>query len=841
MAELLYRLGKLSARRTWIVLVSWLVILGVAVGGFLMGFKPLASSFDIPKTASGEVTEELEEKLPDFSGASGQVVFATTDGSALTDQQRDQISELTADAADLPDVSEGVDPFDSETERAEQMQELEDGREKLDDGQKQLDDGQEQLDKGQKQLDAGFDELDAAAEELDAAREQLEAAGQPTDQLDAQEAQLDVQREKLDAEQEKLDAEQEKLDDGQKDLDDNERQIEAGTELLEYAEGIRTVSSDESTAITNVAFTKPRLELEQETKDAVIDHFESEDIDGVDVSFSTDIAQGMPQIFGVGEGIGLAVAAVVLIVMLGSLLAASFPLITAVFGVGVGVLSSLSFSGVVDMNSVTPVLGVMLGLAVGIDYSLFIINRHRKQVLSGMDVRESIALANGTAGNAVVFAGTTVIIALAALNIVGIPFLGVMGTVAAACVAIAVLLSITATPALLGLAGKRLLTRKARARLDNGDRQTPPEMRPMPTWRALVTAVVSIAVLLTVAIPALSMRLGLPDGSTEPEGSAAYNAFMTVEDKFGAGANSPLLVTAKLPSGLDETELVETQLSVVEDIAQQESVSAVVPVATSDDDRLAAFQVLPEEGPNAVSTEDLVHQLRDVEVTKDNNVLGVAGQAAINIDISQNLNDVLPAYLALVVGLSLLIMIGVFRSLLVPLIATGGFVLSLLATYGAVVAVFQWGWLSDILAIHNTGPILSFLPVILVGILFGLAMDYQLFLSSGMREAYVHGSSARLAVAEGFRAGRSVVTAAGLIMVSVFGGFVFSDSMMIRSIGFGLAFGVLVDAFVVRMLLMPALMHLLGKSAWWLPRWLDRILPNVDVEGAALERRHGDA
>src|SRR5690606_9340315 len=218
--------------------------------------------------------------------------------------------------------------------------------------------------------------------------------------------------------------------------------------------------------------------------------------------------------------------------------------------------------------------------------------------------------------------------------------------------------------------------------------------------------------------------------------------------------------------------------------------------------------------------------------------LGVAGLAASNIDISEALDSVLPLYLAVVVGLSLLIMILVFRSLLVPLIATGGFVLSLFATYGATVAVFQWGWGADLLGIHP-GPILSFLPLILVGILFGLAMDYQLFLASGMREAYVHGSPARLAVAQGFRAGRSVVIAAGLIMVAVFGGFVFSESVIIRQLGLGLAVGVLLDAFVVRLLLMPALMHVLGRAAWWIPRWLDRILPNVDVEGAALERTHG--
>jgi putative drug exporter of the RND superfamily len=296
-------------------------------------------------------------------------------------------------------------------------------------------------------------------------------------------------------------------------------------------------------------------------------------------------------------------------------------------------------------------------------------------------------------------------------------------------------------------------------------------------------------------------------------------------------------VTAALPAGLDDTELLEQQVLIAETLSGLEDVEAVAPIAVSDDGRLAAFQVMPAEGPNSESTEQLVRELRALPTLEHGVALGVAGQAAINIDISEGLVGILPIYLIVVVGLSLLIMIGVFRSLLVPLIATGGFILSLFATYGALVAVFQWGWFAAPLGIH-TGPILNFLPVILVGILFGLAMDYQLFLASGMREAYVHGSEARLAVAQGFRAGRSVVIAAGLIMIAVFGGFIFSESVIIRSLGFGLAFGILIDAFVVRMLLMPALMHVLGRSAWWIPKWLDKILPNVDVEGAALERRH---
>jgi len=805
LAELLYRLGKFASRRAGVVIVAWLVVLAVAVGGFLVGFKGLSSSFDIPGTASGAVTDELQKKLPEFSGASGTVVFSSTDGSALTAEQRDEISALVADADDLPDVSAVVDPFQTEEQRAEQAAQVTDGA-------AQIAAGRAQLDAGQAQLDAGLAQLDAAETQFGAA------------QVAPQRAQLEAQQAELTA----------SLD----ELEQQSTTLELGAELLALSDGIRFVSDDGSTALVNIAFSEPRLDLQEESKQAVIDYFEADEIDGVEVAFSTDIAQGVPEVFGVGEVVGLAVAAIVLIVMLGSLLAAALPIVTALVGVAIGVVGSLSFSGLVQMVSVTPVLGVMLGLAVGIDYSLFIINRHRKQLMQGAEVRESIGLANGTAGNAVVFAGATVVVALLALNITGVPFLGLMGTVGAVCVAVAVLIAITLTPALLGLLGERVLGRRARARISPAVPVQRKEVRAMSTLRAVVTLLVTVAALLTIAIPSLSMRLGLPDGSSEPADSASYRAFSLTESEFGAGANGTLLVTATLPEGLTDDEVLEKQVLVAQAIADNDDVTAIAPIAVSDDNRLTAFQVIPAEGPNSVSTEQLVRDLRDLPAIESGIALGVAGQAAINIDISESLQNVLPLYLLVVVGLSLLIMILVFRSILVPLIATGGFILSLFATFGATVAVFQWGWFAQVFGLHSTGPILSFLPVILTGILFGLAMDYQLFLASGMREAYVHGAPARLAVMQGVKAGRAVVTAAGLIMVAVFGGFVFSDATIIRAIGFGLAFGVLIDAFIVRMLLMPALMHLLGTSAWWLPRWLDRILPNVDVEGAALERKH---
>ena len=602
---------------------------------------------------------------------------------------------------------------------------------------------------------------------------------------------------------------------------------------------MRLVSEDGSSAVAAVMFDAPQTAVPTETKDALMAAFRAAPVDGVEVDFSSSIASGMPEVMGPGEAVGLVIAAIVLFVMLGTLVAAGLPLITALIGVGIGVLGAMSLSGVVEMVSVTPVLGVMLGLAVGIDYALFIVNRHRRQLMDGYTVDESIALATGTSGNAVVFAGSTVIIALLALNVTGIGFLGLMGTVGAACVAIAVLIAVTLTPALLSLVGTRVLRRRETERLavQTGPAPVRPAA-PMATRSAIARVILAVAVLGVVAVPAASMRLSLPVGSNEGAETTQHVAYDIVADKLGDGANGPLLVVADLPGSPTEAEALDYQVQVATALAAFDDVVAVAPIGTSDDRTVAAFQVLPAEGPTSVSTERLVADLRAASPLADGITLGVAGQATGNIDISQKLADALPLYLALVVGLSFVIMVVVFRSLFVPLIATGGFVLSYFAAIGGTVAIYQWGWLGPVFGVSTPAPILNFLPTILVGVLFGLAMDYMLFLASGMREAYAHGAPSRTAVVLGFRAGRSVVAAAAIIMVAVFGGFVFSDSAIIRPIGFSLAFGVLVDAFVVRMLLMPALMHLAGDRAWWLPRWLDRLIPNVDVEGAALERQH---
>lgn len=798
MAHLLFRIGRGSAARPLVPIIAWALVLVASAAAYLTFGGKLADTFSIPGTETQRVTEEMNQEITGLDGGSARVVFETADGTPFTPEQQAAVTAALATSLDVPHVTGVVDPFTTQAQREQQAQQLQDSKD-------QVAQGREQLEQGQAQLDAAV--------------EQAKAGGV------------------YDAMADQLAAQQQTLDDSAAELDAAAAQLDAGEQLAANASALSTVSESGATALGVVQFDTEVHGVPQSDKDTVVEDIESATPTDVNVYFSAEFVSGPEGILGAGEIVGVALALLVLIVMMRAILPALLPIVTSAIGVGIGVATSLAFSGVVDMQSVTPVLGVMLGLAVGIDYSLFIINRHRTQLKRGMAVTESVGLANGTAGNAVVFAGSTVLIALLALNITGIPFMGVMGTVAAFCVLVAVLIAVTLTPALLGLVGMRALGKKARASVGDAE-HAEPEAKPMRTPRAIASLIVAVVALAVVAIPSFSMRLGLPDGSQEPADSTQYLAYTTIGEEFGEGINGPLLVTAKLPAPASDDELLDAQVAVSNAIMSHDDVVAVLPVATSADNDFLAFQVIPAEGPSSESTETLVHDLRATSPLEDGTVIGVAGEASGNIDISEKLADALPVYLVVVVGLSILILIVVFRSLLLPVIATAGFVLSLFAAFGFVTAVFQWGWLGSLFGVHDPGPILSFLPIMLTGILFGLAMDYQLFLASGMREAYVHGVPARAAVVAGLRHGRAVVTAAAIIMISVFGGFVFSHIAMIRPMGFGLAIGVLLDAFVVRMVIVPSVLHLVGDGAWWLPRWLDRLLPNVDVEGSALEREH---
>lgn len=754
---------------------------------------------------------------------------------------------------------------------------LDAGAKELAAGEKTLSAKRAELESAAAKLPAAKAKLDAGAAELRASRAKVQdAAATIADgkaQLAAGQAQIDANAAKLAAGEKTIEDNQAKLVAGQKEIDektaalpDAEAKLEQGAKDLKTGRaeldfatrqagatsGMRFVSADGSTAVANVTFVGSADSLSTADRAAIQSISAAPEAAGVEVLFSKEILQDLSSLFGAAEVIGLAIAAAVLLLMLGTLVAAGLPLLMAVLGVGAGVGGTLAFSSLIEMASITPALALMLGLAVGIDYSLFIVHRHRRQLLEGVPLGESIARATGTSGNAVVFAGLTVVIALAALTVPGLPFLSILGLSAAFTVMVAVLIAITLTPAMLGIIGTRLVSKRAWARAaaataandSTGDgTQLPTNNAGNRGWGALVTrrpwiaALASIALLVIVALPATQLRTALPDGSAEPVESGAYKAFEQMSDAFGAGYNGPLLVLADLEDGLDARGADEANLDVADELRRIDGVVAAIPVQVTETHNLGAIQIIPAAGPSSEQTEELVHQLRDaageIELATGAHI-AVTGQVAAQVDVSEKLTQALPPYIGIVVGLSLILLLLVFRSIVVPLLATVGFLLSLAAAFGATVAVYQFGWLGNVFDVHVPGPIMSFLPILLTGILFGLAMDYQVFLVAGMRESFAHGQPARAAVRSGFAHAAPVVTAAALIMASVFAGFVFSHLTMIRAIGFSLAIGVLFDAFIVRMTLTPAIMHLLGHRAWYIPRWLDKILPDVDVEGTKI-------
>ncbi|GAA2683744.1 MULTISPECIES: MMPL family transporter [Actinosynnema] len=590
-----------------------------------------------------------------------------------------------------------------------------------------------------------------------------------------------------------------------------------------------TISPDQRTAYASVTYDAPLADVTTASREALLATGGAAREAGIGVEYSgqvtTVVAGGHA-----AEAIGLAVAALVLLLTFGSLVAAGLPLLTALVGVGLGITGIQIATGLFELSAATPALSTMLGLAVGIDYALFVVSRYRGELELGHDREEAAGRAVGTAGSAVVFAGLTVIIALAALTVTGLGFLAAMGVAAACTVAIAVLATLSLVPALLGFAGRAIKPARRRA---GESPATPLGER----WARVVVkhrwlaVVLSVAALGVIALPATDLRLALPDDGAAAVDSTQRKAYDQLSAGFGAGFQGPLTVVVEAPG--DAAEVAERSRLA---IAALDDVATATPAVVDEAGDTALLTVIPLSAPTSEATEDLVHAIRDLP-DPDGARLSVTGPTALNIDVSERLADALVPYLAVVVGLAFLLMTLVFRSVLVPLKAALGFLLSVAASFGALVAVFQNGHLAGLIGLDSTGPVISLMPIFLVGVLFGLAMDYEVFLVTRTREEHVHGAEPDEAVVSGMRHGARVVTAAALIMISVFAGFVLADDAIVKSLGFALAFGVAVDAFVVRMTIVPAVLSLLGRSAWWLPRWLDRILPDVDVEGEKLARR----
>ncbi|MCM3160788.1 MMPL family transporter [Metabacillus litoralis] len=601
------------------------------------------------------------------------------------------------------------------------------------------------------------------------------------------------------------------------------------------------LNKEKTIGYATVIYDVPATEVTEKSKEIVLDSIESTREAGIQTELAGSVAFSEIEVGGITEVLGVVVAFVILALTFTSFLVAGMPILTAAIGLGIGLMLILIGTNMFEITSFSLTLAAMLGLAVGIDYALFIVSRFRQQLTRGYSVKESVAIANGTAGSAVVFAGITVIVALLGLAVADIPFLTAMGISAAMCVLIAIIIAVIVVPAILGLMGHKIGPNRKNGLLQKmkGSSQKTDSNKwgKFVTKRPLLVTILGIGLLTVITLPFFNMELGLPDNGTKSDETTERRAYDLLSEAYGPGYHANLVIAAKIQENTENPQdALNNVIEQLEELPNIKSLTPPIPGATGD---LYIMNLTPEKGPDDLETKELVSSIRDKSelILKEQNIeVMVTGLTAVNIDISQKLNDALPLFAALIVGFAFILLVLVFRSILVPLKAVLGFLLSLGATLGFIVFVIQDGNLLNIFGLPTASPVLSFLPVIVVGILFGLAMDYEVFLVSRMREVYSHTGDAKKAILAGMKDSGGVVTAAGLIMISVFAGFMFAPDPIIKQMGLALTFGVLFDAFIVRMAIVPAVMSLMGKAAWYLPKWLDNILPDLDIEGESIMR-----
>ena len=606
----------------------------------------------------------------------------------------------------------------------------------------------------------------------------------------------------------------------------------------------KLISPNGTIALGTVQWSEPATSVPDASLSALQAALKPVQAHGVQVEYNGSVYPGWRvAVSETPELIGIVVAFIILMVTFGAFAAAGMPILGAIIGVITTLMGITAIASVVTIASASTTVALMLGLSCGIDYGLFILSRHRTNLLNGMTPEESVPLAVGTAGSAVVFAGLTVIIALCGLTVVGIPFLSVMGLAAAASVAVALLIALTLVPALLGFAGMKvarftrlpLLGKRAErtARRSAADPESPAGAR----WARFVVrhrvlaGIGGIALLGALAIPALSIQLGLPGAASDPVGSTDRQAYDLTTEGFGPGFNGALLIVAQDVRSPAATSQIASALTKLPDVA------TVTPVITKNG--ISLIKVVPDSGPSDPVTATLVHRIRDdrtaIEGSTGAQIL-VGGTTASNIDVSAKLSSALPVFLIVVVGLAFVLLTFAFRTILVPLKSILGFLLSMAAALGAQVAIFQWGWGEHIFSITPTETI-SFLPIIMLAIIFGLSSDYEMFVVSRVKEEYTRNGDARRAVYRGTGHSARVVTAAAMIMFSIFVAFMFTSSPTIKAIGFSFAAGVFLDAFVVRLTVVPAVMAIIGSRIWYHPRWFARYVPDPDIEGKRLDEK----
>jgi putative drug exporter of the RND superfamily len=613
------------------------------------------------------------------------------------------------------------------------------------------------------------------------------------------------------------------------------------------------VSADGRTALIQVQYDEdPRVlgDVAYERLEAAVEPARDA---GLQVELGGELPQFAEEIeTGTAEMLGVIGAIAILLVAFGSVIAMGLPIGIAALGLGCGTALILIGTTVFDIPAESGMLATMIGMGVGIDYALFVVTRHRAELRAGLTVADAAGRANATAGQAVVFAGGTVVIAICGLALAGIPAVTLMGMSSAVVVAVMVLASVTLLPALLGFAGMRLKDATlpwARRREANAEEWherltrlgVSPDMRPdgwqrwgnhvtRHPWRWLVAGVTA---LLLVAAPVLSMRLGQTDAGTNPPSSTTRKAYDLTAEAFGPGFNGILLLSVELTGDREADAAALDALG--RGLADDPSVAVTAPARVNEAGDAALVTVVPAAAPQDAETSQLVHRIRDEIVPEALDGTDarayVGGLTAVFIDLSDKVASRLPLFIAAVVGLSFVLLMAVFRSVLVPLKAALMNLLSIGAAYGVVVAVFQWGWGKSLIGLDETVPIVSFVPMFMFAVLFGLSMDYEVFLLSRIREEHLEGRDNTSSVITGISSTARVITSAALIMICVFAGFVLGPQPIVKMFGVGLATAVLVDATIVRVVLVPATMRLMGEANWWMPRWLDRLLPNLDIEG----------
>lgn len=774
MSKFLYRLGSWSYRTVWPFLAFWLVLL-IAFGGLVAGFaKSPNPNFAMPDMDSTVTQEEMMERFGTETDAMsepvGDVIIQAPEGKTLED----------------PEVAGDVDKLLAELKGTDVL----------------------------KDTDSLVSPVMAAAGMQQQMSEKMAAQGMPQEQIDKNLQQLSP-------------------------LSEDKR---TGTVSITFdSDNVMDIPAEDLTKVTDV-----------------LNDYDG-DASDLTVKYSGNAFNGAAEgMNGSAELIGIIVAAVVLLITFGSFVAAGMPLISAVIGVGIGILGVQLCTLFTDtISDMTPTLASMIGLAVGIDYALFIVNRFRNELITSSGLNNlspkelaqelkkmdkatrahAMGMALGTAGSSVVFAGITVVIALAALTIIGIPFLSTMALAAAATVIIAVCVALTFIPGLLGLLGTKVFAwRVPGPKVPDPEDEKPTmgllwvrRIRAHP-WLHLIAGVVLLGIL---AVPAANLRLAMPTDGTAKLGTPQRDAYEMTEEAFGPGRNAPMIAFVDVANVAEQDRMPAFQ-ELLTKIQSTDGVENAQIVQTTENGDAAQVMITPTTGATDPETTETLNHLRDYQKEFEDSTggsYGITGITPIFDDISQKLSDVLVPYIAIVLGLAFLVLMLVFRSLWVPLIAAAGFALSMGAAFGVTVAIFQEGMFG---IIDDPQPLLSFLPIMLIGLTFGLAMDYQVFLVTRMREGYAHGKTAGNATSNGFKHGARVVTAAALIMISVFAAFILMDEPFIKTMGFALAVGVLFDAFVVRMLIIPATMFILDSRAWYYPKWLDKITPNLDIEGEAL-------